>query len=827
MSESDTTESSPKPKRRWLRRSFLFFVCTAIVTCIAAVFIVPRLNRFQVDGTIVMPGLQDEIRIVRDGKGMPYVYANSLRDLMFGQGFVTAQDRLFQMHLMRLKASGRLTELAGDVAKNLDVRMRTIGISRTATRHAKILDDESRDVFQAFADGVNAFIEQCADDIPLEFTLAGLSAEPWSVEDSLSLMYLMSWDTSANLKHEVLAQSLVDKLGPELATQLFPININADAIEPPKPDTAAADTQDLPARLFRNGDLLADQRITALTASGKLQVGSNNWATGPSVSSGNHAILAGDPHLDPRMLPGIMYAVGYITPVIRAVGAGVPGIPGFIVGRNEHVATAVTNNYGDVQDLYVESIDPDREDHYLQGGESVPFQVEAEVLKIKDATTSDGFRSERIEIRSTARGPVISGVLPGMLTDKVLTLRWAASESMQPSVGLTDLLTAKSTDDINEAIRSVTYIVLNFVFADVHGDIAWRPSGRIPLRKSGSGTLPVVVASDAPWTDNWDGWIPFDEMPHQKNPKRGWLGTANHYTVPPDYPYYFSNFAAPSYRYRRMKERINNVASGVSVDEHWDIQRDTKNLMAEAVIPTLISALQTDEETQQLANVLKQWNLEDTIDQAGPTVFQSVYGEFAKATYSDELGEDLASSMLNHWYFWQERFQLMVLNDSESWFDDQTTPDVKETRDDMIRLGGKAALQLLTPQLGTDPASWKWGKVHTMRFDNPIRRSGIGQEWLGSGPHPVDGSGETLYRGWYNFNQPYEVTFAAALRMVVDFGDSEKVRAVLAGGAAARTFHAHQKDQIDAYVSGEPMHWWFSDKAIEDHSVSKLRLLPK
>jgi len=825
MSDSDSNDLSTRSKRRWLRRLLLLLMGTAVVAGIAAAIIIPRLNRFQVDGDIQMSGIHDEITVVRDEKGLPYVYARSLQDLIFGQGFVTAQDRLFQIHLMRLKASGRLTELAGDVAKKLDIQIRTIGVRRIAARHAEILHDGNREVFQAFADGVNAFIEQCVDDIPLEFSLAGVSVEPWSVEDSLSLMYLMSWDTSANLKHEVIAQSLIDKLGHERAAQLFPININADAIEPMEPEVTPVGH--LPARHFQEGALLADQQLTSLATSGDLQVGSNNWATGPAVSAGDHAMLAGDPHLDPRMLPGIMYAVGYITPEIRAVGAGVPGIPGFIVGRNEHVATAVTNSYGDVQDLYVETIDPEQEDHYLEGGESLPFHVETETLRIKDDTAADGFRSEEIQIRSTVRGPVVSDVLPGISKDQVLTLRWAAAESMEPNVGLTDLLTAQSTDDINRAIRSVTYIVLNFIFADIQGNIGWRASGRIPLRTPDSGTLPFPVAPDAPWTDNWNGWIPFEEMPHKRNPERGWLGTANHYTVAPDYPHYFSNYAAPSYRYRRMKERINGQEDGVTVDEHWAIQRDTKNLMAEAVVPTLISALQADEVTQPLGDVLEQWNLHDAIDKAGPTVFQSVYGEFAKAVYTDELGEDLANSMLNHWYFWQERFQWMVLNNSVSWFDDQSTPDVTETRDDMIRRGGRAALPRLAPQLGADPTQWNWGQVHTMQFDNPIRRSGVGREWLGSGPHPVDGSGETLYRGWYSFGNPYEVTFAAALRMVVDFGDSEKVRAVLAGGTTARTFHPHQKDQIDAYVSGEPMHWWFSDKAIEAHAVSRLRLVPE
>ncbi|MEO2030991.1 MAG: penicillin acylase family protein [Planctomycetaceae bacterium] len=813
-------------RRRWLRYAASILFGLLVIACCAAVFVVPRLNRYQIDGEIRVPGLHGELTVVRDGKGMPYIYADSLHDVIFGQGFVTAQDRLFQIHLMRLKAAGRLTELAGEAARDLDIMTRTIGIRRLATRHAEILDQDSLAVFQAYADGINAFIDQCADDIPLEFSLSGLQTERWEVEDSLSLLYLMSWDTSANLNHEIVSQLLVDKLGTTKAAELMPLNVNPDA---PSDAMARRSQQNRSLTLHpdRSLQLRSDEKVLAFLKGGPLTVGSNNWATAPKLSAGDHAMLAGDPHLDPRMLPGIMYAVGYLTPQMRAVGAGVPGIPGFIIGRNQFIATAVTNNYGDVQDLYVESLDAEEKDHYREAGRSVPFRVEKETLKIRDDSRPDGFRREEIEIRFSSRGPVVSDLLPGLANDKVLTLRWAAAESMQPRTGLTDLMTATSIDAVDAAIASVNFIVLNFVFADAEGNIGWRASGQLPLRKSGTGTMPFPVDAQKPWEDNWEGWIAFDEMPHARNPDQGWLGTANHSTVPPDYPHYYSNYAAPSFRYRRMKQRIAEYEHGLTVDNHWSIQRDTRNLMAEAVAPVLIAALKEGAETRPLAGILSAWNFHDTVDQPGPTVFQLVYGEFAKAVYTDELGEELTLTMLSNWYFWQERFLQTVLAGDSSWFDDLSTIDVQETRGDMIRRAGRAALARWRPQLGADPQSWLWGHVHTVQFVNPIRRSGFGSEQLGTAALPVDGSGETLYRGGYSFNDSCAVTFAAAVRMVVDFGDSEKVRAVMAGGSTGRTFHAHLKDQIDPYLSGEPKHWWFSDKAIEEHAKSRLRLVPQ
>ncbi len=833
--QDDPSAEAHSPRRkRFRKRVLLFLVLLPVLLAIGVAVMVPRLNRYQTDGVIRLAGPQAEITIVRDEKGMPFIQAGSLRDVIFGQGFVTAQDRLFQIHLLKLRAAGRLTELAGDAARDLDVQARTIGFRRVAEQHEGILDEHNRQMFQTFADGINAFVESCPGDVPLEFRLAGLTPEQWTPVDSLSLLYLMSWDTSANVRSEIISQALIDAVGPDRAAQIFPINVNPDvAAEGGQEsvsvrsffDSAAAA---VPSRASGQDRLnvLQDRRLTSLLAGGSLHVGSNNWVTGPSRSVGEHAILSGDPHLDPRMLPGIMYAVGFFTPEIRAVGAGIPGIPGFIIGRNEFVATAVTNNYGDVQDLYVETVDPNQADHYLEGGQSVPFRTETETLQIKDASAAGGRRTETLTIRFTRRGPVVSGILPGLDSDRLITLRWAAAESMQPDTGLTALLTAKSVDDVEAAIASVTSIVLNFVFADASGNIARRASGKLPQRTAGTGTLPTVVDARNPWTDNWQGWIPFAEMPHARNPDRGWLGTANHYVVAPDYPYYYSNYAAASFRYRRLKQCMAEHPAGLSVDDHWAIQRDTKNLMAEAAADVLADALDADETTRPLADVLRTWNRHDTVDQAGPTVFQTVYCETARATFRDDLGDDLTDMMLGTWYYWQERFLKMVLDGRSPWFDDQTTADRTETRDDIIRQAGRAVLNMLAPRLGPDPSEWHWGRVHTIRFDNPIRRSGVGRDWLGTADLPMDGSGETLYRGWYDFDDPHRVTFAAALRMVVDFGDSDKVRAVLAGGSTGRTFHPHQKDQIDAWLTGTPQHWWFSDRAVQQHAQSRLKLVP-
>ena len=801
---------------KWLKR-LLWGGLFLLILIVAFTFCLPYFNDYQSKGKLFLTGLKKPVTVKRDDKGMAFIYAENMHDAIMAQGFVTAQDRLFQMQLTRLLAQGRISELAGGKARALDIRMRTIGLHRIAQKQAKMLDQETRDFFQNYVDGVNAFIEECPGDLPLEFKLAGIKPEPWSVTDSLCILYYMGYSTSANLKTEIITQMLVETVGPDKAAEILPININ--------PDDPGDFGQTLIPALGRSSDysLKADENLLALIRDLPLRLGSNNWVVSPKLSPGPKPILASDPHLDPRILPGVWYPLGIITPEVRAVGANISGLPGISLGRTDYISIAMTNNYGDMQDLYVETVDPKSSDRYLEGKKSLPFEVIEETLKIKDKESSDGYREEKIKIRLTRRGPVVSDVLPGLETKKVITLRWAPVESMTPFIGLFGPLTAKSTADLHEALASLPMLCLNWVFADVKGNIGYRASGKLPVRPRGDGTFPHQVTSGE---DNWKGWIPQADMPHSDNPVRGWLGTCNHKTVTNDYPFYYSSYFAPSYRYRRLKELMKSPGPK-TVDNHWQYQRDVKNLMAEKIAPVMARALLAHEDTKEMGKILSDWNLMDELDLAAPTIFQTTYINFARLVFEDELGPKVTMTMLNSWYFWEERLQQMVLTGSSKWFDDQNSSGKVETLDDLFHHAGQKAKAQLSARLGNDPNNWLWGKVHTLELVSPIRRKGPGKELLGSGPMPMGGSGETLYRGWYGLDNPFEVTNCASLRMVADMADDDKIVAVLPGGVTGRLFSPHQKDQIKAFMDGSKLYWWFSDKAINEHTKSTLVLEPK
>jgi penicillin amidase len=803
------------PASHWVKRILVILVVMVIIIAAGLYFGLPRLNSFKTGGELTVPGLKDPVKIQRDEKAMAYIDAQSLDDAIFAQGFVTAQDRLFQMQLTRLFAQGRIGELAGKGARGLDIRMRTLGIHRAARRQAALLDDDTRRFFQRYVDGINAFIHIRPQDIPMEFKLAGIKAEEWSVADSLSILYYMAYSISANLSTEIIAQALLETIGPDKTRDILPININPDDPEPVR-RTAVA----VPGR-SRLG-LENDTFLTSFIGDHPLRIGSNNWTVGPRLAPGGQPILAGDPHLDARILPGVWHTFGLKAPGVRLVGANVPGLPGIALGRAEHIAISMTNNYGDVQDLFIETVDPNDPGRYMEGDKSKPFTIIEEELKFKDKNAPGGLITEKIKIRATGRGPVVSGALAGLDASKVITFRWAPAESMGRTIGISRFMTAKSTAEIDRCLTDVPMLLLNWVFADDKGNIGYRASGRVPLRRSNSGTFPHRVVGGQ---DEWVGWIPDHLMPHASNPDRHWLGTCNHKTIGADYPYYYSTYFAPSFRYRRLKELMAQPGPK-AVDDHWRFQRDAKNLMAMKIAPLMAVALEDDPATASMSRALQGWDFVDDKNSAGPAVFQAAYRLFAREVFVDELGPRVTDLMLTSWYFWEERLLKMVEDNNSSWFDDTRTKDKVETRDDLFRRSARMAQYQWRHLLGEDPVQWEWGKVHTLELVSPLRRSGFGKTLVGSGPMPMGGSGETLYRGWYAWEDPFAVTNSASLRMVADLSDLEKVVAVLPAGVWDRTFSPHIMDQTKAFMDGKKLYWWFSDKALARHVTATLTLNP-
>lgn len=804
----------------------------------------------RVAGQLAMPGLTSPVSVLRDAHGIPSIFAANTPDLIRAQGFVTAQDRLFQLEGYRALASGRLAEVVGEAGLASDRQVRLVGIRRNAVRHARLLSPQAREFLGWYAEGMNAYISGYANDHPVELRLAGFQPRPWTLDDMVTVLHFVNWSQAANFRAELTMQRLVEHLGPELvAAELLPVNVNADNDVPKGgADSAAShplavvsvatskatDGQWLQRLGLSDADLLLAEggavpgRLPGLaSAADELPigappaVGSNNWAIAPSRSASGSAVLVNDPHLDVRMLPGIWHPVGLFAPGIQVVGAALPAVPGVVLGRNANVAFGVTNAYGDSQDLYVEQGVPGKPGYYFKGKETLPFKVIDEVIRVKDKRAPGGYRDEPFRILATVHGPVISrGSEFDYQGGKFLALRMASAELSGGGLGFDQLLTAQSAAQVDAAVQAMDVVYFNYVFVDQAGVIGHRASGRVPVRKGAPGSYPRVASGE----EDWVGYIPPAAMPSVLAPDRGWVSTANHDTRPAGYPFEYSSYFAPSYRYRRIGQVLGS-AHGMTTADQAALMTDPTNLQAVRLLPSLLAALRQDPQQADLVALLEKWDGRDTADQAAPLVYHRIYEELALQTYADEMGIALARKYLGQWYLWQERFDELLKTPNSHWFDDVATPQ-RESFGDIARRAAKTARADLVERYGADPQAWRWGQAHRIRFFSPLRKNGIGSDWLGRAPQAMNGSGDTVMRALTAYGEGFDVEFFASARFVADLADNDKVQAVVAGGVVDRQFHEHQRDQIQPWAEGRLLDWWFAPAQVEAHAVQRQELVP-
>ena len=798
---------------RWLIRTVVALVAALVVAL--ALLSSGVMRGPKVSGELDLAGLTEPVEVLRDEYGIAYVFAKNTPDLIRAQGFVTAQARLFQMEAYRALANGRLAEAIGAAGLANDREMRTLGLRRNAERHARLLSAASREFLDWYAQGINAYITAHADDLPTELKIAGFTARPWTVVDLVTVLHFVNLSQAANYKSELLAQKLIDKFGPQRSLELLPVNVNPDR------EQKVLESAGVPATWLGLTDaaLLVPPEGNDFAA--PLAVGSNNWAIGPTRSANGAAVVANDPHLDARVLPGIWFPIGLFAPDLRAIGAALPGVPGILVGRNANVAFGVTNSYGDSQDLFIERLVPGQTDKYLDGDQAVPFETTTETIRVKDTRIEAGFREEQLTIRRTVRGPIIAGPGLGATGDRLLSLRTASAEIEGRDIGIDKLLTAASAADVDRAAQQMEVFYFNYVFADKTGAIGHRATGRVPIRTSGQGTYPKPATHES----DWRGFIPPDQMPGQMSPARGWIATANNDNRPDGYRYDYSSFFSPSYRYERIGQ-VLSATRAMTLADHRSLMLDTLNLQAKHLVPIIIAALKDDAEEADLAIILATWDGRDRLDQTAPLLYHRIYERLAYETYVDELGDELARAYLQQWYGWQERFDRLLQHPDSPWFDDQRTPAV-ETLPDLIRRSVRIVRAELTAAHGSDPKNWLWGNEHTITFVSPLRRSGFGRDLLGVRTRAMDGSGETVMRARTPFMNGFDVEFFGSMRLVADLSDEQKIMAVVSGGVVERQFHPNQKDQLAAWFAGELLPWWFARSAIDEHAKHRQVLVPR
>lgn len=783
----------------------------------------------QYEGIIVIPGLTDSVRVYRDERGMPHIYATNEHDLYLTVGYVSAQDRLWQMDLVRRSSAGRLSEIFGKSFVQADIFSRCLQIKE---KSRQILENEDPVIvacLQAYVDGVNDFISAPGRKLPVEFRILSYEPDPWCLEDVLSIIGLMGWTLdSKNLTGELFVYQLINQVGPQKASQLIPDWKTATNIVYPGfeiDDKLITGT----ASFVSSFDRVMALGVTAFS-------GSNNWAVAGYRTETGKPLLSNDMHLS-LGAPGIWMQMHQVIPgKLNVTGVMIPGEPFIVVGHNDKIAWGISNLRVDDVDLYAEKINPENPGQYLLNGGWKDIVSKNEIITVK------GAKQDTIAIRFTHRGPIISGLmnldnvslkvkwlgyefLQGLndFDDIALSMKWSGYDASDEVRTIYLLNRADGWDDFRSALETFRAISQNFVFADTDGNIGLNVAGGIPIRK-GDG---IIIRNGE--TDEYDrqGYVPFNQLPYIFNPENGQVSSANNKTTGDDYPYFISHSFDVPYRINRIRQMLDEKkVFGVEdfkrmiVDQHSDFAR---LLTPWIVMLNDRKSELTPEETYALT-ALTDWDYDMNPGLIAPTVFEFFRISFKRNLLTDELGSlyDQLWDVASEYYVYR-----LLMEGPDDWVDNVSTAEV-ETIDDIVFKSFREGIATLTKEYGKDPGQWVWGKIHTITFMHPLGSVKIlGSLFhLNSSTFPVGGNDHTVCP-YFTYKPDFEAVNGASMRYIYNTADWDESYSVVPGGASGVPHSEFYLSQIDTYIEGKFYKDHFSAQAVLSSAKYTLILKPQ
>jgi penicillin amidase len=736
-------------------------------------------------GTIELAGLEGPVRVRRDRWGVPHIEAGGASDLWFAEGFCHGQDRLWQMDFYRRALSGRVSEFAGPEGLPVDRLMRTLGMRRTAEREAATLDPELRALLERFCEGVNVAAAS-AKALPFEMQLLRLEFEPWRPADILGLGKLLAFGLSTNWEKELLRADMTRELGPELAARLdpgYPADNPVVTQEPWSGDGLGLAEQ-----------IDAVRRSIGMAAEAS---GSNNWAVSGALSATGSPLIAGDPHLPPSM-PGIWYQVGLTLGDRFVRGASLPGMPGVYMGQNNDVCWTFTNVMADVQDLFVERVEGDR---YLFEDDWLPLEIVREEITVKGRDTP-----EVLDVRITHHGPLVNAAL-GADEAEPLALRWITLDQPTAFKGMFELHGIRSGPELVATLEGHTSPASNLIWADRHGSIGYKLIGRLPLRRNGCPDLPKPG-----WEGEfeWEGAVPYDELPEVTDPDSGFLITANNRIVGDDYPHHITSDWLDGFRARRIEELLRRS------DEH-DVEGFEAMQSDNLSIPGLEAARRLGRMTppgqRELSAVerLRSWDGRLDPDSIAATIYQAFLLRLAREVARAAIGDrDLCERWLDRadngftphvTSPWRWHSHLMDL------WEEGDEGLIGRPWDDLVLEALAGALDDLGDRFGPDPEGWRWGHVHEMEFPHPLGDANPLLRKLLNRSLRAGGAQETVSQIAYDPNDPYKAVWAPSWRMVGDPTAPERSRWQMFTGQSGHPASPHYDDLQADWLDGrtQPM----------------------
>jgi len=783
------------------------FVLAGIATALVAGILWLRTSLPDSGEVAHLEGLSAPVEILRDGHGVPHIFAQSVDDAFFAMGYVHAQDRLWQMESMRRLGSGRLSEVVGAPALRSDRYMRTLGLYRLAEKQCASLPDDARRALETYAAGVNAWLQNDNGAPPPEFVVLGVNPEPWRPADSLVWIKIMATRLATNHRKELLRARLADVLTSEQLNDLWPPYPAGDPL-----------TIDDPGNALRgiNWDgILAQQPVWQQRPRGA----SNAWVVAGELTSTGKPMLANDPHLG-FSAPILWYLLTIDTPDYAFSGVSSPGFAFPVLGHNRRIAWGLTSTTSDIEDVFVEQVDPDNPNLYLTPDGPRPFEFRVETIKVKDADDVE------LTVRETRHGPVISDLLQPIADDQEATDHWVlalAATYLQAGDRTPEaafrLSTSENWDKFVDGLEGFHAPQLNFMYADVDGNIGFLAPGRVPVRRSGRGAMP-----NPGWEGrfDWTGFVAFDDLPLAYNPSSGRLVNANNKIGPADYPWYLGDSWDVGYRARRIDERLSD-GRPQTLDTMGAAQMDNLSLMARHLLPMMLEALPDRERFREVSPLLRDWSGEMSRDRTEPLIFVAWLRAFNLAVYGDELG-DLWKR------YWNQRplFIASVLEERSAWCDDTST-SAREDCPTQLEASLDTALGELSDEFGASFKDWRWGSAHKAQFNHPLFTRVPLLNRVADLEIESDGGYYTVNRGAHfvwDPVRPYAHLHGSGFRGVYDLSNLSQSRFVIATGQSGNPLSAHYGDMLKLWRDGGWIRLGQNREELENSAVSRLVLKP-
>src|SRR6266853_4275384 len=829
-----TTVGAPADRRipsRVIVRIFLVLLLLVIVAgalAFAWFYNAAHSSLAQLDGTVALAGLQAPVSVVRDAHGVPHLTAANLEDLFFAQGYVTAQDRLWQMDLTRRAVGGEMAEIfpassapPQPVSRataavrprqtwvDYDKQQRTMRLRVIAERVTQQLPARDRAFFEAYAKGVNAFIDQHQDKLPMEFTLLGYKPRAWTATDSLLVGIGMSQLLNPQYETEYWRKKIGAKLSPELMADLYPPDSPRD--HPPASEAgsnANAPIQNQPAsptapKIGQSRSAIAPPRLLTHTNDDACEAclpGSNNWVLSGAHTVSGKPLLSNDMHL-PHRVPGVWYEVQLHSGDFNVEGFSLPGLPFISVGHNQRIAWGFTNLNPDVQDLFIENFNAAGE-YQTPTGWQKP-EIDHQVIHVK------GKPDVAFDVTVTRHGPIITHLLRG--ETRQIALGWLVYDPHAISVPLFDLAAAQNWEQFRKALSVFATPSQNVVYADIDGNIGYQPMGFVPIRAAGDGMVPV---SGADGKHDWTGYIPFDKLPSLYNPPSGIIATANAKITPQGYPYLLATQWFPPYRTDRIYKVLESGKKFSPADMlalQTDITSEYDRFFADKFVYATDHSAKATARTRKAADVMRGWDGRMLADLAAPTIEVRTRRALWEMLLELKLGNDAEN------YEWSEAavaLENIVASQPDRWL-----PPGYANFNDLLT----AAVEKVIKDAPTDLQSWKYGEAYPVVIAHPVF-SGIpilhGHASIaGPGRHPQSGGGYTVKQVGRGFG-PSE-------RMTVDFSNLDQSTFNIVLGESGQPFSPHYLDHWDAWYNNKTFTLAFSDAGVQATKAHELRLEPK